>query len=88
MTCIYTYRPDQQIRLLYLLAGNCELQENLVKAEGYYSSLQKKEVQKKRNMPLMVCSWQDREGERRAWIYMKNSREKKKGKAETERTEF
>lgn len=79
---LYIYdRPDQQIRLLYLLAGNCELQENLVKAEGYYRQLTKERSAKEEEYAAygLFLARQGR-GEESLDLYEKFKRKRKKEK--------
>lgn len=79
---LYLYdRPEQQIRLLYLLAENSELQGNLVKAEGYYRQLTKERSAKEEEYAAygLFLARQGR-GEESLDLYEKFKRKRKKEK--------
>ena len=81
---LYLYdRPEQQIRLLYLLAENSELQGNQVKAEGYYRQLTKERSAKEEEYASygLFLARQGR-GEESLDLYKKFQRKRKKEKVE------
>jgi len=87
---LYRYtKPDHQIRLLYLLAENSELQGNMVKAEGYYRQLAKERSAKEEEYAAygLFLARQGR-GEESLDLYEKFQRKRKKEKAAQEGWNF